>query len=89
MRDRTPLGKINFMRCFIEARKAVTKRTIRHGFRVTGAWPISRETALKHAEIQVEKPEKIALDPTIPLLVDIEDPVVDRAYIIHESSYRP
>lgn len=49
-RDHTPLGKINFVRCLIEARKAVTKRTIKHGWKITGNWPLIRSTALKHPD---------------------------------------
>lgn len=82
LRDHTPLGKINFVRCLIEARKAVTKRTIKHGWKITGNWPLSRSTALKHPEIQVDKPEETAKDPTIPQLIDIDDPVMDRGFIM-------
>jgi hypothetical protein len=37
----TPLGKINFVKCLLEARKAVTARTIKNAFRHCGIYPIS------------------------------------------------
>lgn len=80
LRDRTPLGKINFVRCLIEARKAVTVRTIKHGWKVTRNWPLKRAMNLRHLEIVPDRAEKSAEDPTIPVLVDVDDPVVNRAY---------
>lgn len=60
--DSSPLGKINFIRCLVKARKAVTKRTIKNTFRHTGIYPISREKALQHPEIQPDR----SPEPEIP-----------------------
>lgn len=75
----TPLGKIGFVRCLYEARKAVTPRTIRHGWVITGNYPMSREKALQHAEIQPDKPEVNNIyDPLVPLAAT----PVDRRFIM-------
>lgn len=40
--DAAPVGKINFVRCLLRARKEVTPTVIKSAFRHTGIWPISR-----------------------------------------------
>lgn len=57
-------GKIQFMNCLIEARKAVTPAVLKGGFRHTGNWPISRSKALRHPEIQPDKEKRKASDIT-------------------------
>lgn len=54
--DSSPVGKINFIRCFLKARKAVTPYTIKSAFRHPGIYPINRLKCLKHPEIQPDKP---------------------------------
>jgi hypothetical protein len=49
--DLSSLGKINFIKCLVEARKAVIKRTIKGAFRYTGIYPIFRQKVLEHLEI--------------------------------------
>jgi hypothetical protein len=64
--DSSPLDKINFIKCLVEARKAVTKRTIKGAFRHTGIYPISRQKALEHPEIRpegIEEPENQVSKP--------------------------
>jgi hypothetical protein len=55
--DSTPVDKVNFIRAYARAREVgMTKKNILSGWRVTGNWPISREKALRHPEIQEDKP---------------------------------
>lgn len=79
------MDKINFIKCLIEARKSVTPRTIRHGWAITGNYPISRAKALAHPEIQPDAPEKTTIyDPTAapePKSDDEADPV-NRQFIV-------
>lgn len=56
----TPVGKINFTRCLVEARKSVKPQTVIASFRHTGTWPINRAKALRHPEIQADPPTKTA-----------------------------
>src|SRR5437667_1258525 len=54
--DAAPVNKINFLRCYSKAREAgMTERNIKSGFCTTGNWPISRQKALNHPEIQKDK----------------------------------
>lgn len=54
LNDSTPGGKIQFINCLIEARKALTPKVLKGGCRHTGGWPISRRKALSHPEIQAD-----------------------------------
>lgn len=62
LNDSTNGGKIQFMNCLIEARKAVTPAVMKGGFRHTGNWPISRAKALRHPEIQMDKEKRKAAE---------------------------
>ena len=56
--DSAPVDKISFIQCLARAREAAfTLKNIQAGWRVTGNWPISRWKALKHPEIQEERPQ--------------------------------
>jgi hypothetical protein len=55
--DSTPMDKVNFIRAYAEARRVgMTRKNILSGWRVTGNWPISRAKALRHPEIQQDRP---------------------------------
>ena len=80
--DSAPVNKVNFLRCYAKPREeALTNRTIRGGFRVTGVWPISRETALQHPEIQNpiirKRPQSPDLDE-FPTLFEYCTPINSR-----------
>ncbi|MGI0016370.1 MAG: hypothetical protein ACREBU_23365 [Nitrososphaera sp.] len=63
--DSAPVDKINFIRCYAQARKeGMTKKNIQSGWRVTGNWPINRTKALSHPEIQMDR----KLTPELDLL---------------------
>lgn len=67
--DSTPIDKVNFIRCLKAARdKAFKQSTIISAWKVTGNWPISREQALLHDEIQQDKAERKswAVEPATP-----------------------
>ncbi|KAH7471284.1 hypothetical protein FOMA001_g13169 [Fusarium oxysporum f. sp. matthiolae] len=51
------MDKVNFIRAYAKARRVgMTKKNILSGWRVTGNWPISRAKALRHPEIQQDRP---------------------------------
>jgi hypothetical protein len=51
------MDKVNFIRAYAKARRVgMTKKDILSGCRVTGNWPISRSKALRHPEIQEDRP---------------------------------
>ncbi|TVY74375.1 hypothetical protein Focb16_v006188 [Fusarium oxysporum f. sp. cubense] len=53
-----PVDKVNFIKAYAKARAVgMTKKNILSGWRVTGNWPISRQKALMHPEIQPDKKE--------------------------------
>ncbi|KAF6513152.1 hypothetical protein HZS61_007410 [Fusarium oxysporum f. sp. conglutinans] len=55
--DSAPMDKVNFIRAYAKARRVgMTKKNILSGWRVTGNWPISRSKALRHPEIQQDRP---------------------------------
>lgn len=55
--DSAPMDKVNFIRAYAKAREVgMTKKNILSGWRVTGNWPISRAKALRHPEIQEDRP---------------------------------
>ncbi|KAF4440765.1 hypothetical protein FACUT_3211 [Fusarium acutatum] len=55
--DSAPMDKVNFIRAYAKARRVgMTKKNILSGWRVTGNWPILREKALRHPEIQQDRP---------------------------------
>jgi hypothetical protein len=55
--DSAPMDKVNFIRACAKARRVgMTKKNILSGWRVTGNWPISRAKALRHPEIQQNRP---------------------------------
>ncbi|RKK87009.1 hypothetical protein BFJ68_g17081 [Fusarium oxysporum] len=55
--DSTPMDKANFIRAYAKARRVgMTRKNILSAWRVTGNWPISREKALRHPEIQQDRP---------------------------------
>ncbi|GKU12548.1 unnamed protein product [Fusarium langsethiae] len=54
--DSTPMDKANFIRAYAKARRVgMTRKNILSAWRVTGNWPISREKALRHPEIQQDR----------------------------------
>lgn len=53
-------GKIQFMNCLIEARKALTPKVLKGGWKHTGNWPMSRSKALRHPEIQLDQEKRKA-----------------------------
>ncbi|KAK6063722.1 transposase [Seiridium cupressi] len=53
--DAAPVDKINFLRCYINAKKAVKEHHIRSAWAHTGNHPISRTKALTHPEIQPDR----------------------------------
>lgn len=68
--DAAPVGKINFVRCLLRARKEVTPTVIKSAFRHTGIWPISRRKAHSHPEIQKDPEKRIPSDqPVEPVAV--------------------
>ncbi|KAG6979290.1 hypothetical protein FocnCong_v010477 [Fusarium oxysporum f. sp. conglutinans] len=55
--DSAPMDKVNFIRAYAKARRVgMTEKNILSGWRVTGNWPISRAKALRHPEIQEDRP---------------------------------
>ncbi|TVY73850.1 hypothetical protein Focb16_v005405 [Fusarium oxysporum f. sp. cubense] len=55
--DSAPMDKVNFIRAYAKARRVgMTKKNILSGWSVTGNWPISRAKALRHPEIQQDRP---------------------------------
>jgi hypothetical protein len=55
--DSVPMDKVNFIRAYAKARRVgMTKKNILSDWRVTGNWPISRAKALRHPEIQQDRP---------------------------------
>ncbi|KNB16583.1 hypothetical protein FOXG_21712 [Fusarium oxysporum f. sp. lycopersici 4287] len=55
--DCAPMDKVNFIRAYAKARRVgMTKKNILSGWRVTGNWPISHSKALRHPEIQQDRP---------------------------------
>ncbi|RKK74586.1 hypothetical protein BFJ71_g17003 [Fusarium oxysporum] len=51
------MDKVNFIRAYAKARRVgMTEKNILSGWRVTGNWPISRAKALRHPEIQEDRP---------------------------------
>ncbi|KAF3770200.1 hypothetical protein M406DRAFT_234132, partial [Cryphonectria parasitica EP155] len=50
--DSAPVNKINFLRCLITARAAITPKVVKGGWRHSGNYPINRHKALSHEEIQ-------------------------------------
>lgn len=68
--DADPVGKINFVRCLLRARKEVTPTVIKSAFRHTGIWPISRRKAYSHPKIQKDPEKRIPSDqPVEPVAV--------------------
>ena len=62
MSDSRPVDKINFIRAYAKAREeGFTERNIRSGWRVTGNWPISRQKALSHPEIQSDQAKSLLI----------------------------
>ncbi len=53
--DAAPVDKINFIRCYTAARCCITRRAVVSAFRTTGQWPVNRQKALNHPEIQAER----------------------------------
>lgn len=73
--DSAPVDKVNFLRCYIKARElAFTRETIKNGFKVTGVWPISRETALSHPEIQNPIPRELTVSPDLESIAALIGP---------------
>lgn len=73
--DSAPVDKVNFLRCYIGARSlAFTEKTIKGGFRVAGVWPISREKALQHPEIQNPVPRERTPTPDLEGIAALMDP---------------
>jgi len=61
--DSAPVDKVNFIRAYAKAREAgLTTENIMAGWRVTGNWPISRNKALRHPEIQEDKEDRAAIE---------------------------
>ncbi|KAM5529592.1 transposase [Fusarium oxysporum f. sp. phaseoli] len=55
--DSAPMDKVNFIRAYAKARRVgMTEKNILSGLGVTGNWPISRAKALRHPEIQEDRP---------------------------------
>lgn len=75
----SPVGKINFTKCLIAARSAVTARTIINSFRHTGTWPINKQKALNHPEIQADQVEKAVSEASSD---EEDEPPVNRSYIM-------
>jgi len=62
--DSAPVDKVNFIRCYAEARKqGFTQKNIQAAWRTTGNWPISRRKALSHPEIQPDVPKSRPVTP--------------------------
>lgn len=83
----SPVGKINFIKYLVEARKAVSDRTIKGAFRHIGTWPINRIKPTQHLEFNpiddedIEPlvfPEAVALEPVNRQMIrDIKQAVPD------------
>src|SRR6516162_5295511 len=58
LNDAAPIDKLKFVRCMYKARKAVSRETVQKCWSHTGQWPINREKALNHPEIQPDEQEK-------------------------------
>lgn len=82
--DSAPIGKINFLRCLAAARKSVKEKTIVSAWRHTGNWPISRQKALEHPEIQPDKEKRVA-----EAMATYNDDPVNRQFIIAMSRENP
>lgn len=81
------MRKINFLRCLHTARKAVTEKTIVSAWKHTGNWPISRQKALNHPEIQPDKEKRNA--ETMAADSEPENEPVNRQFIIAMSQENP
>jgi hypothetical protein len=52
-----PIDIVNFIRAYAKVRQVgMTKKNILSGWKVTGSWPISHAKALRHPEIQQDRP---------------------------------
>lgn len=61
MTDSAPVDKINFVKAYNTAHtKGMTSQTIKSAWKTTGNWPISRQKALSHPEIQIDKEKRHA-----------------------------
>lgn len=58
MSDAAPIDKLNFIKCYDAARKALTATTIKSSWRHTGQWPISRAKAHRHPEVQENREKR-------------------------------
>ena len=71
--DSAPIDKVAFLQAYATARtNAFISRTIRAAWKTAGNWPINREKALSHPEIQVDR-EKRA-ETTKPVAQPVWDP---------------
>ena len=81
MSDSRPVDKVNFIRAYAKAREeGFTERNIRSGWRVTGNWPISRQKALSHPEIQSDgaKSSLLSSPPKAPYFGSDDTPKASR-----------
>ena len=77
--DSAPVDKVNFIRCYVEARKAATEQVIKSAWRITGNWPVSRFKALHHPEIQIDEPKnKVTPEPESEIEDDSPTPKTSR-----------
>jgi hypothetical protein len=85
--DSAPVGKINFLRCLAIARKSVTEKTIKSAWRHTRNWPVNRQKALSHPEIQPDREKRNAEAMAADL--ELEDDPVDRQFIMAMARENP
>lgn len=85
--DSAPVGKINFLRCLYTARKAVTEKVIVSAWRHTGNWPVSRQKAKNHPEIQPDKEKRNA--KAMATDSEPENDPVNRQFIMALSRENP
>ena len=57
--DSAPVDKVAFLKAYATARtNAFTERIIKSAWRTTGNWPINRQKALNHPEIQLDREKR-------------------------------
>lgn len=69
------------MNCPIKARDALAPGKLQGGWRHTGNWPISRQKALSHPEIQAEKKRNAGEDTPNEAEDEAEDGPVNHDYV--------
>lgn len=72
--DSSPVGKLNFLRCYIKARlDALTEKNIKAGFRATGIYPRNKVRALSSRQV-VAPARRATPEPAQGQVVGLQTP---------------